>query len=427
MLNLVISLSILLFVMIALFSNKVPMGVVGMSCIVLLVATKVLTAAEAFAGFSNTNVAIMAAMMVLSDSLMHTSLMENIVHLVGKVGNGEKKLIFGFGVIYGLMAQFMSAFVALACLVPIITGMCKEYKISASKVVFPIAIIGMSWAGLFPVGIGAGTFAQMNSYLEAYGSTDAFGMADVMICRLPGAVITTILMTIIGPKLCPAKASVETGEVTGREIQKGSLSKTKDMIAYIITAATILMMLLSSVTGVPTYLSACTGALLMVVFGIESEKQAFASINWGFVFMFAGILPLATALTKTGASEIIANFIVSLLGGTTNPYVISTVFVLIVICVTQFMSNTACTAVFMPLAAMVSVELKMNPVTIMGLISLGCTISYLTPMAWPGIPITMAAGGYSQRDCIKIGLLPSIVLMVVGIVWISIVFPAYGR
>ena len=424
--GLAISLLILLAVMIALFSNKVPMGVVGMSCIVLLLATNVLTAEEAFAGFSNTNVAIMAAMMVLSDSLMHTSLLEKIVRLVGKVGNGDKKLVLGFGIIYGLMAQFMSAFVALACLVPIITGMCREYKISISKVVFPIAIIGMSWAGLFPVGIGAGTFAQMNSYLEAYGSTAMFGMADIMRCRLPGAVIITVLMTAIGPKLCPAQPSVEIGQVKEREIQKGTLSRLKDIIAYVVTFATIAMMLLSKPTGIPTYLSACTGALLMVIFGIESEKQAFTSINWGFIFMFAGILPLATALTKTGASEVMANFVIGLLGGTTNPWIISSIFVFIVILVTQFMSNTACTAVFMPLAAMISVELKMNPVTIMGLVSLGCTISYLTPMAWPGIPITMAAGGYSQRDCIKIGLIPSIVLMVTGIIWISIAFPAYG-
>lgn len=424
--GLVITIIILLAVMIALFSNKVPMGVIGMACIVLLLAANILTAEEAFAGFSNTNVAIMAAMMVLSDGLTRTSLLEKIVGLVGKIGNSEKRLIFGFGIIFALLAQFMSAFVALACVIPILNGLCKEYKISNSKVVFPVAIIGMSWGGLFPVGIGAGTFAQMNSYLEAYGSAAAFGLTDVMKCRLPGAIIITILMTVIGPKLCPAEPTVAIGQIDNREIQKSTLKKSQDIMAYLITMITILLMLFSAPLGIPTVLSACAGALAMVIFGIESDKEAIQAINWNFVFMFAGIIPLATALTKTGATDVIANVIVGMLGGSTNPWVISGVFLFIVFLCTQFMSNTAVSAVFMPLAALVSVELKMNPVTIMGLISLGCTISYLTPMAWPGIPITMAAGGYSQKDCIKIGLLPSLVLLAVGIIWISFMFPAYG-
>ena len=422
---LVITMLILLFTFIALLSGKLSYGVVGATIISLLIITGVLDVSEALAGFSNTNVAIMLCMMVLSGALMKTSLVEHIVGLVRNVGHSERALIAGFGLIAAAMSQFMNAFVAVACLLPLITGLCQQLNIKRTKVIYPVMVIALTWIFLFPVGMGASTIAQMNGYLESFGSEFRFNMMDMTIGRLPGVILNTLFCIFILPRVCPDKPSVEFRDDLGREVAKSTLSKPREILCYIIAVAMVALMILAGAIGIQVYTVAIVGASALTLFGILSEKEAFQSINFGMVFFFAAILPLSTALTKTGASDVIADAIITILGGSTNPWLISTVFVLVCFVATQFLSNTGCVQVFTPLALMVCVQLNMNPVGIMSLVNIGCCASYLTPMANPGIPLTMSAGGYSLKDCIKIGILPGLLICATGVVWCSLFFPAY--
>lgn len=422
---LVITMLILLFAFIALLSGKLSYGVVGATIISLLIITGVLDVSEALAGFSNTNVAIMLCMMVLSGALMKTSLVERIVGLVRNVGHSERALIAGFGLIAAAMSQFMNAFVAVACLLPLITGLCQQLNIKRTKVIYPVMVIALTWIFLFPVGMGASTIAQMNGYLESFGSEFRFNMMDMTIGRLPGVILNTLFCIFILPRVCPDKPSVEFRDDLGREVAKSTLSKPREILCYIIAVAMVVLMILAGTIGIQVYTVAIVGASALTLFGILSEKEAFQSINFGMVFFFAAILPLSTALTKTGASDVIADAIITILGGSTNPWLISTVFVLVCFVATQFLSNTGCVQVFTPLALMVCVQLNMNPVGIMSLVNIGCCASYLTPMANPGIPLTMSAGGYSLKDCIKIGILPGLLICATGVVWCSLFFPAY--
>lgn len=422
---LVITMLILLFTFIALLSGKLSYGVVGATIISLLIITGVLDVSEALAGFSNTNVAIMLCMMVLSGALMKTSLVEHIVGLVRNVGHSERALIAGFGLIAAAMSQFMNAFVAVACLLPLITGLCQQLNIKRTKVIYPVMVIALTWIFLFPVGMGASTIAQMNGYLESFGSEFRFNMMDMTIGRLPGVILNTLFCIFILPRVCPDKPSVEFRDDLGREVAKSTLSKPREILCYIIAVVMVVLMILAGTIGIQVYTVAIVGASALTLFGILSEKEAFQSINFGMVFFFAAILPLSTALTKTGASDVIADAIITILGGSTNPWLISTVFVLVCFVATQFLSNTGCVQVFTPLALMVCVQLNMNPVGIMSLVNIGCCASYLTPMANPGIPLTMSAGGYSLKDCIKIGILPGLLICAIGVVWCSLFFPAY--
>lgn len=422
---LVITMLILLFAFIALLSGKLSYGVVGATIISLLIITGVLDVSEALAGFSNTNVAIMLCMMVFSGALMKTSLVERIVGLVRNVGHSERALIAGFGLIAAAMSQFMNAFVAVACLLPLITGLCQQLNIKRTKVIYPVMVIALTWIFLFPVGMGASTIAQMNGYLESFGSEFRFNMMDMTIGRLPGVILNTLFCIFILPRVCPDKPSVEFRDDLGREVAKSTLSKPQEILCYIIAVVMVVLMILAGTIGIQVYTVAIVGASALTLFGILSEKEAFQSINFGMVFFFAAILPLSTALTKTGASDVIADAIITILGGSTNPRLISTVFVLVCFVATQFLSNTGCVQVFTPLALMVCVQLNMNPVGIMSLVNIGCCASYLTPMANPGIPLTMSAGGYSLKDCIKIGILPGLLICATGVVWCSLFFPAY--
>jgi anion transporter len=425
MTQLVITLVILGITIVLFCTNKVPQGLCGLFCSVALLLTGVLTASEAFAGFSNSNVVIMFCMMIISAGLMKTHLMEKIVGLVQKVGGGSvTSVLVGFGLILILMSQFMNAFVAVACIIPFVTGMCDDMNIPRTKVMFPLTVISLVWVFMFPVGMGISNVAQMNGYLESFESTVRFGMWTLTWARLPVAIITTIFSIFVLPKLCPAESSVAVQQNLGREIEKSTISPKKEILAYVVSLGSILMMLTNSLHGIAPVNIAAAGAFLMVFLGVLPEKEAIKSVNWGMVFMFAGILPIATALTKTGASDVVGNAIQTVLGGTTSPWVINFAFGITVFILTQFLSNTAMVAVFMPLALLICTSLNLNPTGVMGIIYIGATSSILTPMATPGIPLTMGAAGYSFKDIVKMGLAPALLEIILGIVWCSLIFPA---
>jgi di/tricarboxylate transporter len=96
-------------------------------------------------------------------------------------------------------------------------------------------------------------------------------------------------------------------------------------------------------------MAAITGALVCVLTGCLTEKQAYASIDWVTIFLFAGMMPVSTALDKTGAGKLIAGWAVAAMGGSPSPMVCTIVLFIISCGLTQFMSNTASAALLCPI------------------------------------------------------------------------------
>ena len=88
---------------------------------------------------------------------------------------------------------------------------------------------------------------------------------------------------------------------TAAETEK--LSPFKSKLAVVIILATILLMLLENVIGIKMYLTACLGAVALVLSGVLSEKEALNSIHQPTIFLFAGVLALSDAIQTTGAAR----------------------------------------------------------------------------------------------------------------------------
>ena len=95
--------------------------------------------------------------------------------------------------------------------------------------------------------------------------------------------------------------------------------------------------------------------------GCLTEKQAYASIDWVTIFLFAGMMPVSTAMDKTGAGKLIAEWTVSLMGGSPSPLVVTAVLFILSCGLTQFMSNTASAALLCPIGIAISKQLGADP------------------------------------------------------------------
>src|SRR5699024_8403135 len=133
------------------------------------------------------------------------------------------------------------------------------------------------------------------------------------------------------------------------------------------------------------YISAWIGAMTLVFTNSITGKQAIEAIDMSTILLFVGTLSLSSALEKTGAGPIIAQFVLEFVG--TNPLIILAAILIISISLTNFMSNTATAALMTPIGVSIAREIGADPHAVLMAIVIGCSCSYATPIGSP--PNTM--------------------------------------
>ena len=197
----------------------------------------------------------------------------------------------------------------------------------------------------------------------------------------------------------------------------------KEKIAMVIILGSIGLMLLENAIGVDMYPIACIGAVLLVLTGILSEKEALESIHMPTIFLFAGVLALSDAIKVTGAGEVVADLMIKIIGNNTNTYVIMAVFFMIPFILTQVMSNLATLTIFIPLVTSACIKIGVDPrAAVVGVLTASC-ISIMTPMAAPCQIMIIEPGGYKLKDYLKCGTPLAIILAIMTIFLMPLMFP----
>ena len=422
----VITILIFLLIVAMLVSGKVGLGVVGILTALLFQLTGVLTQAEAWSGFANSSVIMFAALFVMGAGLSRSNLVDVIKKRLMSFKGNQGKILLTFGLASIFLSIMTNSTATVAALTPVIILVCKDLNVSSSRTLKPCCDLANMWTGVLPIGAGASMYLTANSVLEQLGSTERFGFFDLTIAKLPLFIVATVYVFTIGYKMFPETTSGAVKAIAEKNTAS-ELSESQNKLCYLIYGGTVFCMVLSSsVKGfpVPIYLVASIGALLYVFTGILTEKQAAASMNIPVLCLVAGLLPVATAFNKTGAGEAIGTMVQTVLGGTSNAYVIAAVFFIVPLIMTQFMNNIVVANLFMSISATVAVSIGINPITAMIGPLIAGNISLLTPMASAPQIMTYGAGGYSLKDYIK-GSLPIVLIcFVVYMIWVPLMFPA---
>ncbi len=164
------------------------------------------------------------------------------------------------------------------------------------------------------------------------------------------------------------------------------------------------------------------GALVMILTGALSMDDAYKAIEWRSIFLVAGMLPLGTAMTKTGAADLITHGILSVLGGL-GPLAILAGLVALAILLNQAMSGAAVAAVMAPIAIQTAQRIGANPRSFAMGIALACSFAFLTPLGSPVNILVMGPGGYTFRDYFRVGLPLALLLFAVVLGLLPLVWP----
>lgn len=419
-----ITLLILVLTIVAFITGKIPFSVISAGIMLSLIMTGVMEPAEAFSGFINTNVVMFVAMFVIGAGLTKTSLIDKAEQLVVRYKDNPKMLIFLACIASSLLASITSATATAAIMISLLVGIANEIGTSRSKLLYPAMACANIATSMTFLGQGASNITWIDIMAKA-GAPNELYIWDFTIARIPLLVVSILYMTFVGYKLMPDidNSTFADSEHTGKKSAK--LSPVKEKFAIGIILVTILAMLLESVIGIPMYIVACIGAVLLVLSGILNEKEALDSIHQPTIFLFAGVLTLSEAIKITGAGDVVADWMISLIGNTTNPYLIMAVFFLIPFLLTQIMSNLATLTIFIPLVVSACMKIGIDPrAAVVGVLTASC-ISIMTPMAAPCQIMIIEPGGYTLKDYLKCGTPLAVILAIMTIFLMPLMFPFY--
>ena len=352
-----ITLLFLLFAIVMFVTEKIPLGLTSMIVCVGLCLTGVLDLKTAFSGFIDSNVILFVAMFIVGGALFETGMANEIGGLVTKFAKSERSLIVAIMVIVGLMSGVLSNTGTAAVLIPVVIGIAAKSGFKRSRLLMPLVFAAAMGGNLSLIGAPGNMIAQ--STLEPIGLS--FGFFEYAIVGLPILVVGILFYATIGFKLLPNHETTDGDSVFDNAKDFSSVPRWKKILSLVILVATLLGMIFEDQIKVKLAVTGCIGAILLILTGVISERDAIKSIDLKTIFLFGGTLSLASALKSTGAGEMIADKVIGALGETPSPYVLTFVVLLLCCVMTNFMSNTATTALMAPICLSIAQGMGADP------------------------------------------------------------------
>ena len=414
---------LILLAVVALFfvTELIPLAVTATGAAIACGLLGLIPAKQVFSGLSNSTVVLFAGMFVVGASMFYTGLAQAIGNTVVKMcGTGENSLMFGLMLVGTVLSAVLSNTGTAACLLPVALGICSAAKIPASRQLMPLAF-ACGWGGIITM-VGTPPNIIATGAMTAAG-LEPFGFFEFAWIGLPISVAGMLYMMFVGKYLLPNK-QLDADQEIEQEIEANETSKSKQIVSGVILLAVVLVMALG-IKGVTLEMAAIIGALVCVLTGCLTEKQAYASIDWVTIFLFAGMMPVSSAMDKTGAGKLIAEWTVGLMGGAPSPLVVTGVLFILSCGLTQFMSNTASAALLCPIGIAISKNLGADPKAVLMAIAVAASCAFATPVGTPPNTLVLGPGGYRFMDYLKAGCGLVIVCFIVSLIVIPMVWPFF--
>ena len=416
-----ITLLFLFFAIVMFVTEKIPLGLTSMIVCVGLCLTGVLDLKTAFSGFIDSNVILFVAMFIVGGALFETGMANEIGGLVTKFAKSERSLIVAIMVIVGLMSGVLSNTGTAAVLIPVVIGIAAKSGFKRSRLLMPLVFAAAMGGNLSLIGAPGNMIAQ--STLEPIGLS--FGFFEYAIVGLPILVVGILFYATIGFKLLPNHETTDGDSVFDDAKDFSSVPRWKKILSLVILVATLLGMIFEDQIKVKLAVTGCIGAILLILTGVISERDAIKSIDLKTIFLFGGTLSLASALKSTGAGEMIADKVIGALGENPSPYVLTFVVLLLCCVMTNFMSNTATTALMAPICLSIAQGMGADPRAVLMACVIGGSAAYATPIGMPANTMVVGAGNYKFMDYVKAGLPLIVIALVVSMIVLPIAFPFY--
>jgi di/tricarboxylate transporter len=194
-------------------------------------------------------------------------------------------------------------------------------------------------------------------------------------------------------------------------------ARGKALVAAGIMLATIVVASFNA----PLHLVALAGAAAMVLTGCVRPAQAYRAIDARIYVFIAGAIPLGAAMKKSGAADVLAKWLQAAVADWSPTLVLFAVFAVVAV-LTQFMSDSATTALFGPVTVALAQALGHPPEPYVVTVAMASVAAFLTPIGHHGNLLIYGPGGYRFADFVRVGtpltaLVAIIVVLLSRVLW----------
>jgi len=407
-----ITLLILAAAAILFVTEVIPLPATAMSAAVALYLTGVLTAPAAFGGLMNSTVILIASMFVIGAASFETGLANRLGDAMVRVAaRTERGLLIALMIVAAVMSAFTSNTGTTAVLLPVTIRLAERARLARGRLLMPLAVAAGLGGMITLVGTAPNLLAK--GALEA-ANLGTFAFFEFAKIGIPLTLVGIAYMATVGARLLPdhtpgpgQPTTVEAPAATGQA------SAAKQWISGLVMAGTVVVMVFERQVGMPLHVTAAIGALVLVATRVLSERQVYAAIDWTTIFLLAGMLPLATALETTGAGLKIAAAVVGTIGQEAGPWLITGALFALSNGLSQFMSNTATTAILAPVGIAIAQDLGVDPRAVVMAIAIAASCAFATPIGTPPNALVLGPGNYRFKDYVRVGT--PLVLLLAGV------------
>ena len=413
--NTAVTLVVTLIMGILFLTGKFPFGLVTISCCSILVITGVLDVQDAFSGFCNQTVIMTAAMMVLGEALAKTSLVATLKSTLTSLANKSGiLLVICMLAVYLAMSLVMPGIAVFTIMLTFIRTLPREGEVCASRMILPMLMFNCLWEYNIPIGSGAMKDFSLNAYMGNIVTDPSMMLAfgdKFRVALLPG-IIGTLYVLYIWKKF-PKTNLVTDVEIQGEKAYE-ALPKWKDYLIYIVYIVIMVVLLLNTYFSKIMYIVPVAGVCVLRFAGALNSKETISSAFSNVTLMLAGVMGVTTALSNTGAIDLVADLLLPLISWTDNAFIVYFIIAVFITLMTTFLSNGGTIGVMTPLLAGVALAGGMNPRPFAICVGLAANYAFMFPSGSTTCALAYSAGNYDFAKTLKYTL-PLAVLLCVGL------------
>ena len=424
--QLMITLCILAFLVVMLLTHKLPYGVTGMICCVLFVFFGILDLQTAFSGLSSSTTLMIAPMIVVASALGKTSLIRRLREVMNRLqGKSGMLLVLGICGMTIILSQLMGQMACISVMLLFLQTFDDDSEYSPARMLFLVATINCIATSKFPIGMGATMPGTINSYYQGLvGPEDLLGITDYMKAGILPLIVGTIYCVLFY-RLIP-NGSIDTGQVKDVKDAEPISKKDEIFIFGVFIAIMVGFMFTNQLGSDITNVIPAAGLLVLIVFKVLAIPEVMKTLTSDMVWMVAGMSVVSTALSITGAGELIGQTVLNILGGNPSGLFVSIVFCVTVTIMTNFMSNMGTMALMSPIAASTALAGGMNPKSIVLICCVSAWFAVVMPTGCSGAMMAFGIGNHNPFKLMKFTLPLVLLLMISLVIGINIFFPIYG-
>lgn len=215
-----------------------------------------------------------------------------------------------------------------------------------------------------------------------------------------------------------------TGDFIILEELETSLKKHK--LWWLSSILIIAVMLLSALGIVPILKGAIIAVVILLTLKVISPVEAYNSIHWQVIVLIATLIPLGYAIQTSGTADWIGNniiILVRLFPDQMQPRMLLALIYLLTIILTETSSNAATAIIVTPIAIVSSINLGLDPRPFIFAVCFAASASFITPIGYQTNLMVYGPGGYKFKDFIRVGFPLSVIIWILGIIFIPVFWP----